>query len=261
MSERIEIRASTIDALHAQRVKNSTCDQESDFSDGCPLKILVSGLQVLWWTLLSPDCLLRGRYQPGGHSGSSEMEAGHESVRENCEYQQQRWWSTKTRQNQARRQQPVLQSTENSSKSEPIIWLLCDNFTLDDWTTQIMIPGVWCYESGLLSLHTLVLVIRTFLSIYVAKLEGRMVKHIVRKDVTTFIWLLVTWFGVAVPATFINSLIRLSCSWFHQQFPNSFSLGFSRPRLPSRSAVVWQRRLTGMRSYSSKICYFLQNYP
>lgn len=71
-----------------------------------------------------------------------------------------------------------------------------------------MIPGVWCYESGLLSLHTLVLVIRTFLSIYVAKLEGRMVKHIVRKDVTTFIWLLVTWFGVAVPATFINSLIR-----------------------------------------------------
>ena len=72
-----------------------------------------------------------------------------------------------------------------------------------------MIPGVWCYESGLLSLHTLVLVIRTFLSIFVAKLEGRMVKHIVRKDVTTFIWLLATWFGVAVPATFINSLIRL----------------------------------------------------
>merc|ERR1719500_2497690 len=35
-----------------------------------------------------------------------------------------------------------------------------------------------------------------------------MVKHIVRKDVTTFIWLLATWFGVAVPATFINSLIR-----------------------------------------------------
>ena len=47
MSEKIEIRASTIDALHAQRVKSSTCDQESDFSDGCPLKILVSGLQVL----------------------------------------------------------------------------------------------------------------------------------------------------------------------------------------------------------------------
>ena len=47
MSEKIEIRASTIDALQAKRVKSSTCDQESYFSDGCPLKILVSGLQVL----------------------------------------------------------------------------------------------------------------------------------------------------------------------------------------------------------------------
>ena len=47
MSERIEIRASTINELHAQSVKSSTCDQASDFSDGCPLKILVSGLQVL----------------------------------------------------------------------------------------------------------------------------------------------------------------------------------------------------------------------
>jgi len=73
---------------------------------------------------------------------------------------------------------------------------------------KIMIPGVWCYESGILSLHTLVLVIRTFLSIYVARLEGKMVKHIVRKDVTNFVWLLATWFGVAIPATFINSLIR-----------------------------------------------------
>ena len=71
-----------------------------------------------------------------------------------------------------------------------------------------MIPGLWCYEAGLLSLHTLVLVFRTFLSIYVAKLEGRMVKHIVKKDVTTFVLLLTTWFGVAIPATFINSLIR-----------------------------------------------------
>ena len=73
-----------------------------------------------------------------------------------------------------------------------------------------MIPGVWSYEAGILSLHTFVLVLRTFLSVYVAKLEGRMVKHIVKRDVTTFVWLLSTWFGVAIPATFINSLIRSS---------------------------------------------------
>ena len=81
-------------------------------------------------------------------------------------------------------------------------------FLLLNNLSKIMIPGIWCYEAGLLSLHTLVLVVRTFLSIYVARLEGKMVKHIVKKDVTTFVLLLSTWFGVAVPATFVNSLIR-----------------------------------------------------
>ena len=38
---------------------------------------------------------------------------------------------------------------------------------------KIMIPGIWTVEAGILSLHTLSLVIRTFLSIYVAKLEGK----------------------------------------------------------------------------------------
>ena len=73
---------------------------------------------------------------------------------------------------------------------------------------RIMIPGLWTVEAGLLSLHTLVLVVRTFLSIYVAKLEGRMVRHIVGRDVSSFVWMLTTWFGIALPATFINSLIR-----------------------------------------------------
>ena len=67
-------------------------------------------------------------------------------------------------------------------------------------------------SAGLLSLHTCVLVVRTFLSVYVAKLEGRMVKHIVRRDITNFVLLLATWFGVAIPATFINSLIRSAVS-------------------------------------------------
>ena len=48
--------------------------------------------------------------------------------------------------------------------------------------SAIMIPGIWSKELGLLGAHTLTLVARTFLSIYVAGLEGRMVKHIVKKD-------------------------------------------------------------------------------
>jgi len=71
-----------------------------------------------------------------------------------------------------------------------------------------MIPSLWSVEAGLLSLHTLTLIVRTFLSIYVAALEGRMVKYIVRKDVRTFAFMMLKWIGIAVPATFINSLIR-----------------------------------------------------
>ncbi len=71
-----------------------------------------------------------------------------------------------------------------------------------------MFPRLVCRESALLLLHTLVLMSRTFLSIYVAQLEGTMVKHIVRKDVRTFARSMGTWFAVAVPATFTNSAIR-----------------------------------------------------
>lgn len=73
---------------------------------------------------------------------------------------------------------------------------------------QIMIPRVVCEETGLLAIHTLCLISRTFLSIYVAAMEGAIVKYIVRKDVKNFVLMLLKWFGIAIPATFINSMIR-----------------------------------------------------
>lgn len=102
---------------------------------------------------------------------------------------------------------------------------------------RIMIPGLWTVEAGLLSLHTLVLVVRTFLSIYVAQLEGRMVRHIVGRDVSSFVWMLTTWFGIALPATFINSLIRF---------------------LECRVALAFQSRLVGeaYRRYLSEQTYY-----
>lgn len=73
---------------------------------------------------------------------------------------------------------------------------------------KIAFPSVFSKECGLLTVHTLTLVIRTFLSIYVARLEGRIVKSIVGRDIAAFLNLMLKWLAVAVPATFINSLIR-----------------------------------------------------
>ncbi|CAK1595610.1 unnamed protein product [Parnassius mnemosyne] len=73
---------------------------------------------------------------------------------------------------------------------------------------KIMVPSIRSQEVALLTAHTLCLFSRTFLSIYVASLEGSIVKHIVQKDLRRFTSLLVQWFGIAIPATFINSMIR-----------------------------------------------------
>lgn len=72
----------------------------------------------------------------------------------------------------------------------------------------IMIPRPWCREVGILGVHTACLISRTFLSIYVAAIEGSIVKFIVRRDLRQFIIGLMKWFSIAIPATFINSMIR-----------------------------------------------------
>lgn len=73
---------------------------------------------------------------------------------------------------------------------------------------RLLIPKFWCKEVGFLSIHTIALITRTFMSIYVATMEGRMVKFIVQKDINNFAFMLLKWLCVALPATFLNSLIR-----------------------------------------------------
>lgn len=73
---------------------------------------------------------------------------------------------------------------------------------------KIMIPGWRTREAGLLTCATLALLARTFLSVYVATLEGQIVKRIVLRDINGFFQMMYRWVWIAFPATFVNSTIR-----------------------------------------------------
>lgn len=75
---------------------------------------------------------------------------------------------------------------------------------------KIVIPGWRSKELRLLVSHTVFLVMRTLLSLYVAELDGRLVSSLVRGKGKDFLLNVGWWMTVAVPATFTNSMV----SWF-----------------------------------------------
>lgn len=72
---------------------------------------------------------------------------------------------------------------------------------------KIVIPGWRSKELRLLISHSVFLVIRTLISLYVAELDGRLVSSLVRAKGRDFLLGIVWWMVVAVPATFTNSMV------------------------------------------------------
>jgi ATP-binding cassette subfamily D (ALD) long-chain fatty acid import protein len=74
---------------------------------------------------------------------------------------------------------------------------------------RIVIPGWRSKELRLLVSHSIFLILRTLLSVYVAELDGRLVSSLVRGKGRDFLLGLGWWMTVAVPATFTNSMVWL----------------------------------------------------
>ncbi|GAA94966.1 uncharacterized protein L969DRAFT_78446 [Mixia osmundae IAM 14324] len=71
----------------------------------------------------------------------------------------------------------------------------------------IVIPSLKSKEATLLLLHSCFLVFRTLLSLYVADLDGRIVSALVRGQGRQFVYQIIVWMTVAIPATYTNSML------------------------------------------------------
>ncbi|KAF5390076.1 hypothetical protein D9757_003756 [Collybiopsis confluens] len=96
-------------------------------------------------------------------------------------------------------------SNSNNSKT-----LLDSNFlhALRSLLFRIAIPSWKSKEALILAFHSFFLVSRTVLSIVVARLDGIIVRDLVRADARGFLRGLAFWFALAIPSTYTNVMIK-----------------------------------------------------
>lgn len=75
---------------------------------------------------------------------------------------------------------------------------------------RIIIPSVRSDSFLLLVTHLTTLITRTFLSIYLAHIDGAVVKSLVQRNPRDFIRAISIFLAVAVPSSFVNSFIRFA---------------------------------------------------
>lgn len=75
--------------------------------------------------------------------------------------------------------------------------------------SRILIPSVMDKNSMLLVFQIFFLVMRTWLSLFVAKLDGQIVRDIIAGNGKRFVLDIACWFLIALPASYTNSAIKL----------------------------------------------------
>eukprot|EP00331_Platyophrya_macrostoma_P019599 CAMPEP_0176473224 /NCGR_PEP_ID=MMETSP0127-20121128/42179_1 /TAXON_ID=938130 /ORGANISM="Platyophrya macrostoma, Strain WH" /LENGTH=657 /DNA_ID=CAMNT_0017868179 /DNA_START=25 /DNA_END=1995 /DNA_ORIENTATION=+ len=73
---------------------------------------------------------------------------------------------------------------------------------------RIVVPSWKSKEVFNLGLLTVLLVVRTFLSIYISSINGRIVKSIVKRNLPLFIRRIISLAALAIPSSFVNSYIE-----------------------------------------------------
>lgn len=73
---------------------------------------------------------------------------------------------------------------------------------------SIIVPRLKCKTTGLLFIHALFLAARTWLSLWVAKLDGQIVRDLIAANGKAFIRGLVYWLLLAIPAAYTNAMIK-----------------------------------------------------
>jgi ATP-binding cassette, subfamily D (ALD), peroxisomal long-chain fatty acid import protein len=73
---------------------------------------------------------------------------------------------------------------------------------------KICIPNWRSQTLRILALHTMFLVMRTYITVIVARLDGRLVKNLVAGDGKSFLKSLAIFMAISIPATYTNSMIK-----------------------------------------------------
>lgn len=73
---------------------------------------------------------------------------------------------------------------------------------------NIMIPRWGSKETGLLLSHGIFLILRTYLSVVVARLDGEIVRDLVAGNGKAFLWGIVKWCGIGSFASYTNAMIK-----------------------------------------------------